>query len=84
MVPVMENHNPNTDQFIPAVMAHHRAMATFNHSEALRWACVARDSAPCDSEARRWATVACELNEKLDSGLNKLMRAFGIRKGELL
>lgn len=76
---VMENHNPDTQNFVPAVVAHHRAMATARYGDALAHARVARDSAPCDSEAARWAVIVMQLEAKTARGLAKIGLALGIQ-----
>lgn len=71
-------HNHNTEDFVMHVCAYHRAMATYRYSEALHHAMNARDSAPCDSEARSWSDTVAGLDQKLASGFTKLMRNLGL------
>jgi hypothetical protein len=68
-----------TENFIPSVVAYHRAMATFRYNDALIHARAAVESAPCDSEAAHWATIVNQLEQKTDSGLGKIMRALGLK-----
>lgn len=78
---VMENHNPNPDtsNFVPAVCKHHRAMATCRYTEALEWARIARDSAPCDSEAAHWSNIVRGLEAKTRTGLDAILHTLGFR-----
>jgi hypothetical protein len=68
-----------TENFVPSVVAYHRAMATFRHNDALIHARAAVESAPCDSEAAHWATVVSHLEQKTDTALGKIMRVFGLK-----
>lgn len=67
---------PDTSNFVPAICAYHRAMATFRYADALQNAKTARDCAPCDSEAARWASTVAELEYRQMNGLQRLMASL--------
>lgn len=71
------DNNHNTENFVPSVMAYHRAMATYRYTEALEHAKAAMESAPCDSEAASWARTSAELESKITPGITKIIRALG-------
>lgn len=70
----------NTEDFVPAVCAYHRAMATNDKQGALAHAYKAEASAPCDSEAAVWHQHVERLEYALSNPLQKVAWAvFGVK-----
>ena len=65
------------EDFIPSVLAYHRAMATGRYGDALDYAKAAVRSAPCDSEAAHWYAQVKYLENKTAKGLDKVLRTLG-------
>lgn len=68
-----------TENFVPSVVAYHRAMATARYNDALIHARAAVEAAPCDSEAAHWTTIVMSLENKTTKGLDKIIRALGLK-----
>lgn len=70
-----------TEDFVPAVVAYHRAKAIGDKQTALASAYKARDCSPCDLEAAIWATNVERLEYQLASPVQRLLWAvFGYRQ----